>query len=124
MLLFPRPTLSLPPDHRCHRSISSTVVLCAKYDGVSLSTAIVGEGSCWSTGGAMPYAELGMAAGATTGIGLTGCLWLIIALCRSPAQDKDQIQMLKSVAVDVAQDVESVVTGVCDHHGEGSLKKQ
>ena len=33
--------------------------------------------------------------------------------------DKDQIQMLKSVAVDVAQDVESVVTGVSDQHGEG-----
>lgn len=67
----------------------------------------------------MPYAELGMAAGATTGIGLTGCLWLIIALCRSPAQDKDQIQILKNVAVDVGQDIESVVTGVSDQHGEG-----
>ncbi|KAL7499669.1 hypothetical protein ACHAWT_007296 [Skeletonema menzelii] len=97
----------------------SLFLLCAKYDGVSVSTAITGEGSCWSTGGAMPYAELGMAAGTITGIGLTGCLWLIVALCRSPAKEKDQIQIQKNVAVDLNQDIESVVSGLSVRQGEG-----
>ena len=67
----------------------------------------------------MPYAELGMAAGTITGIGLTGCLWLIVALCRSPAKDKDQIQIQKNVAVDLNQDIESVVSGRSVRQGEG-----
>lgn len=56
-------------------------VLCAKYDGVSVSTAMT-EGACWSTGGAAPYSGLGAAAGVVTGIGLTGCAWLLFALLR------------------------------------------
>ena len=57
-------------------------VLCARYDGVSVSTAAT-EGSCWSTGGTMPYNGLGVAAGLVTGTGATGCFWLIFALLRS-----------------------------------------
>eukprot|EP00986_Skeletonema_menzelii_P009395 scaffold4266_cov139-Skeletonema_menzelii.AAC.19 len=99
-------------------------LLCAKYDGVSVSTAMT-EGSCWSTGGAMPYTGLGFAAGTTVGIGVTGCLWLIVALCRSPAEEKDQIQILRSVAVDVPVDVEQgseaiVTDNVGGEQGQGS----
>ena len=71
----------------------------------------------------MPYTGLGFAAGTTTGIGVTGCLWLIVALCRSPAEEKDQIQILRSVAVgvDVEQGSEAIVTdNVGGEQGQGS----
>ena len=59
------------------------------------------------------------------GIGVTGCLWLIVALCRSPAEEKDQIQILRSVAVDVPVDVEQgseaiVTDNVGGEQGQGS----
>lgn len=66
------------------------IVLCAKYDGESVATAMY-SGACWSTGGRMPYTNLGLCAGIFTGIGLTGCLWLLIARLRgSAAADQDQ----------------------------------
>lgn len=87
-------------------------VLCARYDGVSVSTALT-EGVCWSTStaGQMPYTGLGFAAGIITGIGLTGCVWLLIALLRSRAADKDQSLQV----VDVEQGSEAIVN---DSDGE------
>mmetsp|Transcript_31239 Transcript_31239/g.40405 ORF Transcript_31239/g.40405 Transcript_31239/m.40405 type:complete len:160 (-) Transcript_31239:260-739(-) len=78
-------------------------VLCARYDGVSVSTALT-EGACWSTG-VQAYTGLGFAAGIITGIGLTGCVWLLIALLRSRAADKDQSLQV----VDVEQGSEAIV---------------
>lgn len=77
-------------------------VLCARYDGVSVSTALT-EGACWSK--QAPYTGLGFAAGIITGIGLTGCVWLLIALLRSRAADKDQSLQV----VDVEQGSEAIV---------------
>jgi len=68
-----------------------------------VSTAMT-EGSCWSTGGTMPYNGLGFLAGIVTGIGLTGCMWLMIALLRSRAANKEN----KLLAVDVEQGPEPV----------------
>lgn len=79
------------------------LILCANYDGVSVATAMT-TGSCWSTGGNMPYNGLGVAAGIVTGIGVTGCLWLMIALLRSRAADKDKV--LLAVDVEQGQDPE------------------
>ncbi len=86
-------------------------VLCAQYDGVSVSTAL-NSGACWSTGGAMPYGGLGFAAGFITGIGLSGCLWLTIALLRSRAADKDK--MAEAVDVEQGQDPEPEVVATDD----------
>eukprot|EP00984_Skeletonema_dohrnii_P033237 scaffold29122_cov100-Skeletonema_dohrnii-CCMP3373.AAC.1 len=59
----------------------------------------------------MPYTGLGFAAGIITGIGLTGCVWLLIALLRSRAADKDQSLQV----VDVEQGSEAIVN---DSNGE------
>jgi len=61
----------------------------------------------------MPYTGLGFAAGIITGIGLTGCLWLLIALLRSRSADKHQNQILQ--VVDVEQGSEAIVN---DSNGE------
>ncbi len=73
------------------------MVLCAKYAGESISTAMY-TGACWSEGGPMPYTGLGLFAGLLTGIGLTGCLWLLIARLRGGAEaDQDQIERFVDV---------------------------
>lgn len=74
-----------------------------------MSTAMT-EGSCWSTGGTMPYNGLGLAAGIVTGIGLTGCLWLMIALLRSRAADKDEVLLAADVEQGLDPEPEATAT--------------